>query len=398
MNRGRREALAAISSAVLSPFARGADRVRIGIIGCGTRGNHHLDTLLNLPNAQIMGLCDVYQPSLKKAAEKITPSPQLHTDYRQLLEHNDIDAVFIATPHHWHAQMAIDACNAQRDVYLEKPLADTIENSRAIVDAVRKNHRIMQVGLQQRSMPHYQAAAKLVHSGLLGNVTHAVMTMPSWTLPPESPVASPPPDLDWELFQGPAPRRPYRQSRMRRWLHYPEYAGFSFTDGGVHMFDVVNWYLRPEPSAIDTFASSAILRRPADERAPDTFAVTWKYPKFMMTFANWTPVVAEGEENGNYFYGDRGILFINRDGYWARPIPRTQDPFEPCMVRTKDDYPSIRTSLKSHIDNFLACVQTRRDPLCPVELGFDATLPGLLGLLAMRGRPVRWDASQVQVA
>src|SRR6478672_1613185 len=144
MNTGRREALAVISSAVLSPFARGADRVRIGIIGCGARGNHFIDTLLNLPNAQIMRLCDVYQPSMKKAAEKITPSPQLHTDYRQLLEHKDIDAVFIATPDHWHAQMAIDACNAQRDVYLEKPLADTIENSRSIVDAVRKNHRIMQ--------------------------------------------------------------------------------------------------------------------------------------------------------------------------------------------------------------------------------------------------------------
>src|SRR5438093_650912 len=225
------------------------DRVRMALIGSGNRGRQVADLFLqNLKDVEYPAVCDVYKTRLDQGVQQLStrqPGAKLEPfgDYRRVLDRKDIDAVHIATPDHWHCQILIDAISAGKDVYVEKPLSNTVERAVDALRAYKTANRVVQFGTQQRSGPHFQEAAKIVQDGQLGKVTHAVIQFPGsgYGTPPE-PVVPVPEGLNWELFEGPAGRHPFKAGRLR-WWGWWDYGGGLITDWGVHLTDVALWYL-----------------------------------------------------------------------------------------------------------------------------------------------------------
>ena len=224
-----------------------------------------------------------------------------------MLERPDVDAVLIAAPDHWHCQMVIDAMAAGKDVYVEKPLSNTVERAVQALRAYQGSKRVVQLGTQQRSGPLFQEAAKIVQDGQLGKVTHAVIQFPGNGLRygDRRPVAPVPDGLNWELFQGPAPRHPFKTARLR-WRGWWDYGGGLITDWGVHLTDVVLWYLnaqRVAPVLTTACAQYVNFENPGRDQSPDAFSVSWQYPGFVMTFTNAVVQDWEFARQGNFFFG-----------------------------------------------------------------------------------------------
>jgi myo-inositol 2-dehydrogenase / D-chiro-inositol 1-dehydrogenase len=397
---------ATLATAAMSRPVLGAnERIRMGLIGCGTRGNMVSGFFGKHKDCVFVAACDVAKTKLEQTAAKLAGSDgkvDQYADHRRLLERKDIDAVLIATPDHWHSPMTVEACSAGKDVYVEKPISNTIEAAQKMVDAARQHNRIVQVGLQQREGQHFQEAAKLVQGGLLGNVTHAVLQFPGgYTVPPE-PNQEPPADLDWNMFQGPAERRAYKPSRQRRWRAYYDYGGGLVTDWGVHLVDIAHWYLNADTKApLLTSASAQYVNvpNPEHDQVPDAFIVSWQYDKFVMSFTNASVFNPDFPMHGNYFYGPRGCLWVHRSGYQVKPGPQRRFPgapepppsIEARTVRFKESYEDDPDTI-AHARNFLDCVRTRQRPVTDIAIGFNSTLPCLLGVLAIRqGRSLAWD-------
>ena len=400
-------------SAVISRSVLGAnDRVRMGLIGCGTRGSMVSGFFGRHKDSVFVAACDVAKTRLEQTVAKLSEGGAVvdgYEDYRRLLERKDIDGVLIATPDHWHSPMMVDACAAGKDVYVEKPVSNTIEAAQKMVDAARRHNRVVQVGLQQRQGEKFKEAAKLIQDGLLGKVTHVVLQFPaSYTTPPE-PEMQPPPDLNWDMFQGPAERHPYKPSRQRRWRAYYDYGGGLVTDWGVHLVDVAHWYLGADSRApLLTSASAQYVNVPNPERdqAPDVFVVSWQYDDFVMSFTNAVMTSPEFPLNGNLFYGPRGSLLVNRSGYLVRPAqarripgrPEPPPPIEARIARFEENYENDPDTI-AHARNFLDCVKSRQKPVSGIEIGFHSTLPCLLGILAIRaGRSFTWDGKVAKPA
>jgi len=342
-----------------------------------------------------------------------------YEDYRRILERKDVDAVFIATPDHWHAPMTIEACAAGKDVYVEKPVSNEIEPAIMMMEAARRHKRVVQVGQQQRSWHHFQEAAQLFQDGYIGSsVNHCQMCPPvsggggRGQPQPEKPQA-PPPGFNWEMFQGPAKRKPFDPAR-RNWRGWYDYGGGNLTDWGVHLTDVMNWYMRADATApVLTSASAQYVRIPRDpERVPDTYSVTWQYETFVATLSN-AMVPGTGnptERYGNYFFGDRGVLLVNRLGYEVMPYPpagggRGRDappPLEPKTFKDPKGFSEIVESqfgsaTHRHVRNFLDAVKSRQKPNCDIEVGFNSALPCLLAIVSVKtGKTVKWDGKEAR--
>jgi predicted dehydrogenase len=412
-----------------APQSAGAnDRIRVGVIGCGNRANQVTTEWLKHKDSTFVAACDVARNRLEEMASKLGQAQssklEVYEDYRRLLERKDIDVVLVATPDHWHSPITVDACAAGKDVYCEKPVSNAIDPALKMIDAARRHNRVVQVGLQQRSWPHFQEAAKLFQDGYIGKIiNHCVMSPPGGGGPVQQMEAAqaPPPDLNWEMFQGPAKRTPYVPSRQRSWRSYYDYGGGSITDWGVHLVDVMNWYMQADTKTpLLASASAQYVRLPHDpERVPDAFSVTWQYDNYVATLSN---AVVPGPENaqelyGNYFFGDRGVLLVNRLGYEIKPIPRAagrggagrgQAPNAPPLpeppppiVAKKFRDPSGMSEIADsqfgsatgrHVRNFLDCVKSRQRPAADIEIGFNSSLPCLLAVMAVRqGRTLTWD-------
>lgn len=407
------------------------DRVRLGVIGCGNRSNEVLASFGQVPNNTFVAACDVFKERLDAATRRLGEAGSkvdAYSDYRRLLDRTDIDALLVATPDHWHPQMVIDACAAGKDVYLEKPVGNSIDAAVKMVQAVRKSNRVVQVGTQQRSWGHFQEAAKLVDQ--LGGVTHVVLQFGGGASPTIDPVAPVPEGLDWEMFQGPAARKPYKTSRHRNWRSYYDYGGGLITDWGVHLVDIVQWYMGMDgkaPSLTNAVAQYVKVQNPDPERPPNAYIVTWQYDTFLMS---WSNVVMGNQDfpfHGNVFFGPRGSLVVNRTGYMLRPPesfgrraagPRAAaggpggggrgfelppgytpppPPVEARTVAVGVELEAIVVATSAHAANFLDCVRSRQRPTCDVEVGFYSTLPCLLGLLSVRDRrPYKWDAANMK--
>ena len=228
----------------------------------------------------------------------------------------------IATPDHWHRQMVIDAMAAGKDVYVEKPLSNTVERAVEALRAYKASNRVVQLGTQQRSGAHFQEAAKIVQDGQLGKITHAVIQFPGSGYGTAPEAAVPVPDgLNWDLFQGPAPKHPFKAGRLR-WRGWWDYGGGLITDWGVHLTDVALWYLNAQhigPLLTTGTAQYVNFVNPERDQSPDAFAVSWQYPNFLMTFTNVVVQDWEFSRQGNYFFGPGGSLLIHRAGYEVRP-------------------------------------------------------------------------------
>ena len=422
-------ALLSTTSAAGRERIQGAsDRVRLGLIGCGTRGSQVADFFLRHQDAQYVAACDVFKERLDARVAAFATSP--HTvqastkvdaveDYRRILDRRDVDAVHIATPDHWHCDILADAIRAGKDVYVEKPLSNTIERAVSALKAYRGSNRVVQLGTQQRSGQHFQEAAEIVQSGRLGKVTHAVLLYPGTGygrgVEPET---TPPPGLNWDMFQGPAPRHAYKVGRHRSWRGYWDYGGGLITDWGVHLTDIALWYLNAQhtgPTSTSGSAQYVNLVNPERDQSPDAFSVTCQYPNFVMTFTNVLPDAQPGEvdRRGNWFFGPLGSLLVNRMGYEIRPKPQVQRgggpgrasaqgaapptpppptlPFEYKRVPFAENYNNDPHTI-AHARNFLDCVKSRQKPLSDLEIGFCASLPCILGVMAVReGRALAWD-------
>jgi predicted dehydrogenase len=420
-------ALTATAARPLSGFGiQGANnRVRMAVIGCGSRSGRVFDALARHADCQFLAAAEVNKAKLD---QWMTPARQAFNlqvvgDYRRLLERQDIDAVLIATPDHWHAQQTVDAIAAGKDVYVEKPASNTIPRINAMLDAYKKGKQVVQIGTQQRSWDHFIEAKKVLDSGIIGKVTHIYIVQPGSYARAKEAEQPVPAGLDWEGFQGPAPRRPFKPSRLafRGWY---DYGGGLVADWGAHHVDVAHWFMNADTKVpIRTAAVGSFLAVPdADpEQVPDTFSISWQYDNFLMTFANGEVARAQDDIEGwgNFFIGNRGSLQVNRMGWAVRPtVPRTarkQGPAPPpgasgagrgrggaganlpplernVYINPKggveEDYP-----LDAHTRNFLDCIKSRQKPAADMEIGYYAALPCLLALEALKeGKSLGWDA------
>lgn len=395
--------VATAATAALSRSAAGAnERIRFAIIGSGGRGSHMGTVMANEDDTQCVAVCDVYKPTRDKVAASLADKPEAIEDYRRVLERDDIDAVLIATPDHWHGPMVVEASEAGKDSYCEKPASVSIEDGMKMREAVRKHSRVCQIGLQQRSWEHFQENAKRVQSGMFGDIylVHCVYRGNYTRVP--APDADPPEDLNWELFQGPAERRPFNPGRQRGWRAYYDYSGGTLTDWGTHLTDISHWYMNAtEPITCSGSGQYAQTDPPQPDMLPDTVAVTWKYEKFVMSYTNTVMVDPTYDVQGNYFLGPKGWLQVNRTGYRYFPTPqrgfgRATPPPAPEFEAFSTAFPYVGGPAdQAHIRNFLDCVKSREDPVCDVDTGFYSTLPTLMGVLAVRnGRTYAWDGQK----
>jgi predicted dehydrogenase len=270
-----------------------------------------------------------------------------------------------------------------------------------MVEAARKYNRIVQLGTQQRSGANFREAGKLIQDGYIGKINHCVLYQPGGYGSPTAPTEPVPADLNWEMFQGPAPRKPYSPSRLR-WRAYYDYGGGLITDWGVHLTDIVMFYMRADSKQpLLTSAASQYISFPKDpEQVPDTFTCTWQYDNFLMTFTNIVPPVPQLNMQGNWFFGTRGVLHVNRSGYQVFPTAGrggpgrgepAQPPIEAKNVPITEDYQNDPDTT-AHARNFLDCIKSRKRSTADVEIGFNSTLPCLLGLLAVQnGKAYAWD-------
>src|SRR5262245_51064652 len=279
---GKAAGLAGLGTAFSAGRVLGAnERIRLGFIGLGNRGDQVLDAFLEHKDCQVTAICDIQQPYLDFAAKKIGGKPQQFRDYHRLLQQKDVDAVVICTPDHWHALKTIHACEAEKDVYVEKPLSLCVVEGRRMVEAARRHKRVTQVGIHRRSSPFCREAAEFVRKGGIGKVTvaRAFHIQNEWPRGIGNPAdEEPPPGFDWDAWPGPAPARRYNKTRtFYRFRWFYDYSGGQLTNFGVHYLDMIHWALGQDaPLAVTAMGGKYAI---SDNReVPDTLEVLWQYP------------------------------------------------------------------------------------------------------------------------
>lgn len=404
MAHSRRKFLAASSVAPLlgQAPAPANDRIRVGVIGAGGQGRGNMGVFQRFKEFEIAALCDVNQEQLARTLQRLESKPDTYGDYRRLLDRKDIDVVIIATPDHWHALQCIHACQAGKDVYVEKPLALTIREGRRMVEAARAAKRVVQVGTQQRSGRHFQRAVELIKDGKIGRVsfvrcwTHENNYPAGIGNPPD---AEPPATLDWDSWLGPAPKVPWNPNRSStnfRWFW--DYAGGKITDWGTHLIDIVHWALDVDviggPRAVSAHGGKLLLQD--NRETPDTMEVVYEYAGFFMTYSS-RELNARPVENKNYgiqFFGTDGSLFIDRDGFEVNPETARVDQGEYFF---RSNYRNVRGGDQyqhnvNHVRNFLECLKSRERPNSDIEIGHRSTAAAHLGNIAFRrNERLRWD-------
>jgi predicted dehydrogenase len=375
-------------------------KIGIGLIGCKGMGWSNLMSMLKLPDASCIAICDVDENVLRQRKEeldKINEKPLLYSDYRKMLENRDVDVVIIATPDHWHCLMATDACAAGKDVFLEKPAANSIHESRAIEASARRYNRVVQVNQWQRSQQHFKDAMAFVHSGKLGTVAHTRAWMYN-AHGPLAPVANAPvpAGVNYAAWLGPAPNRSFNPNRFHynfRW--YWDYAGGLMTDWGVHLIDMVLMGMKATfPQKIVSFGGH--LAYPTDAReTPDTQTALYDFGNFQLS---WEHTMGRtygphGMGHGISFTGTNGTLLLNRGGWEVKPEMEQGKPRMEAIARQERQ----DNGLDLHTANFIDVVKSRNlsQLNCPIEAGSLVSMVSHMGNVALRtGQQLHWDAGK----
>lgn len=350
------------------------DRLRLGVIGTGNRGTDVMGWFLKESEVEVAALCDCYDKNLNAALEKTGGKAKTFTDYRALLDSKDIDAVLIATPDPWHKTMAVDACRAGKDLYIEKPLTFSIEEGHDIIKAVKATNRILQVGLQQRSGDHYQEAKReYFDTGKMGKVT----LVRTWWHGNSYHLRKPnfkdqPAGLDWKAFLGPVKFRPFDANQFYNWRAYLDFGGGQITDLFTHWIDVVHMFIG-EDLPVAANAAGGVYAYPDGRTAPDTIAIQLEYPsKWVATFE--ATLVPGGRGAAIEFMGTGGRLLIDRGGYtFQEQTPRKAAPPEPITVKAKQPLE------QQHVRNFIESVKARKLPNSDVVSGHRSAVASHLG-------------------
>ncbi len=405
---------AGIATALSHSRVLGAnDRVRMGYVGLGNRGDQVHDAFLEHGDQQTTAICDLRDDCLDLAAKKCRGTPTRYRDYRKLLEDKNVDSVVIATPDHWHALMFIDACDAGKDVYVEKPLALTVHEGRRMVETAGRRKRVVQVGIHRRSAKFLQEAAQFVLEGGIGHVTVAK----GWHLVNEwpqgignFPEGAPPDEETWDQWLGPAPRVPYRKSRTNytfRWFY--NYSGGQVTNFGVHYMDMLRWCIgKDAPSAITVMGGKYVLTD--DREIPDTLEALWDFDGTMIIFSQYNANAAPGNLQGAEMEvrGTKGTMYIHSSRWEVVPekiasipvpartpvdrtVERAWGPSRKAVMEAKSATGSADTAF--HARNFLDCVKSRAKCNCDVLTGHLSTSATQLANIAHRTKSyLEWDA------
>jgi len=389
----RRDLLRAATGATALSYSRvmGAnDRLQLGVIGCGDRGRHDMGKLLKSEQVDVVALCDVYPTQIDRAHQS-APNAKAFGDHRKLLEMKGVDACLIATPDHWHAAITIDALNAGKDVYVEKPLTLKIEEGPAIVKAARVNNRICQVGMQQRSGQHYlQAKHEYLDTGKLGKITLARTWWHGNTYhlrKAPADLQSKPSNLDWARFLGPVKWREYDPQQFFNWRAYLDFGGGQVTDLFTHWIDVVHMFMGQEIPTSGVAAGGVYYYRDG-RTAPDTINVLLEYPgPFTATFeATLVPGITGAAIE---FCGTQGRLWIDRGRYEFWPLGRNATP---TVVKAFSDIEF------DHVKNFLDCVKSRNLPNGDVLIGHRSAQASHLGNISyMQKRRLSFDPVREEI-
>lgn len=342
------------------------DRIALGIIGTGRMGGTLINRFLGEPDVRIVAVCDVdtirrehHQQRINEHyAETANPSHhegcEAYNDFREVLGRDDIDGVVIATPDHWHAIMSIEAARANKDIYCEKPLSQSVNEAGAMVAAVRNHKRIFQTGSQQRSSANFRRACTLVRNEAIGKLQRVNVALPAglatWCDLPEEDA---PDGLDWDLWLGPAPERGWNEELSPRgvhshfpdWRNYREYGGGMITDWGAHHFDIAQWAMGTDDSG-----PVEVIPPPKENAASGA----------RLIYRNGVELT-HLEGNGITFFGTKGQLFVNRHNLEVTPEGLEERPLP-------DDADRLYQS-DNHTRNWLDCMRSRKKPICDVEIG-----------------------------
>ena len=390
MKQDRRQFLASTLAAAPMFVPRSVwganDRLAYGLIGSGGRGRYLNDSFQKL-GAECVAVAEVYAPNLESGL-KNSPNAKGYVDYHEVLAQSGVDAVVIASPDHQHAPMLMAALAAKKDVYLEKPMSHSIEESQRMIQAVRKAAQVVQIGMQRRSAPAVLKAREIVDSGILGKIT---LVKPMWNWNVSGPLNNRPlpGTLDWKRFLGPAKGRVLEPMRFRSWRYFWDYSGGNMTDQGTHLMDVVQWFTN------SGFARSAVCYGQAAKNTgsevPDVFCAVFEYPNLMAT---WTLNYCNSYDNdwSVQFQGDQGTMIMDNTGFriWKEPVPKNPEPVQQMAAPIP---------IEPHIQNFMDCVRSRKEPNAPVEVGASAvSAPHLANIAFHKGRRMQLSSNGTKVS
>ncbi len=399
------KATAALGVSSLIPFdaisratqTAASDRLNIGAIGINGMGWEDLKNLMKVPGTNVVGLCDVDGNVLAKRKEELAKSGaqvKIYSDYRKLLENRDIDLVVIGTPDHWHCLQMVDACSAGKDVYVEKPVGNSIQECNVMVAAQQRYTKAVQVGQWQRSVPHFVDALNFLKSEKLGKIRTVKAWAYQWLMKPmtNKPDAPVPPGVDYTQWLGPAPSRPFNPNRFHfnfRW--YWDYAGGLMTDWGVHLIDyaLLGMNATFPKSAVALGGKYAYPNGP--EETPDTLATLYEFDGYNLIWEH-----AQGISNGQYgrdhgiaYIGNNGTLVLDRNGWEVIPDEKRMEAI-PLQ-------PNKGSGLERHMINFVETVKSRdfNKLACPIQAGAHVAKVCQMGNISYKtGSRVMWDAAQ----
>lgn len=400
--------LAPVALGTLSgPFVRSAfaaepgpnSKVRLGVIGSGAMGRGDLECFFLNPEVDCAVICDVDDAMAAKAVEvcqaKRNKKPDTTRDFRRVLDRKDVDVVLIATPDHWHALPTVMACQAGKDVYVEKPLATTIDEGRAMLEASRKHNRVVQMGSQWRSSEHIIEATDFIKSGKLGKINLVrgwayLDWLPSIGNPPDG---NPPATADYDFWLGPAPKRPFNPNRFHfnfRWFW--DYAGGLMTDWGVHLINMMLMGTNSTPPKTATSSGGKFVFTDNSE-TPDSQITVYEFPDYMLVWEHKAGLNngLNGRSWGVQWNGTEGTIILN-DAGWEIITERKQANLDNAKK------PGSKDPRPAHVRNFLDCVKSRKQPVLNLEVGHHVSTVAHLGNLAYRtGRKIVWDAEKERV-
>src|SRR5690606_32969979 len=378
------------------------DRVNVGLIGCRNQGFYVLKEFLKTGHINCLGLCDIDQNILDEKRVEVKrdfqQTPKTYGDFRKMLEDKTIDAVIVATPDHWHCLQTVYLCQAGKDVYVEKPLANSIGECIIMEKAARKYGRVVQVGQQQRSSPVWNGIMEYIKSGRLGatrkvniwanfNYGTGALKQADQTVPKH---------VDFELWLGPAPRRSFNPSRFHgNWRHFWDYGGGLMTDWGVHLLDMALWVKdhTSDPKMILSYGENLAFKEHSRETF-DTMSVVFPMDEYVI---NWQH--AAGIQNGPYdmpygveFIGEKASIVANRDN-WEIKLENKKDSEQARVEAAAFKQKSEFSDVGNHVINFIECIRTRKAPNCSVEKGRNVALYAHMANIAARSEAGKlvWD-------
>ena len=365
------------------------DRVRAGILGSGGRGRYLIGQFKEL-GVDVGAVCDVYQPNLDAGVKEASPGARPLRDYRRLLEDKSLDVVIVATPDHWHARMVIDAVEAGKDVYVEKPMAHKIDEGFAIIDAVRRTRRVVQVGMQRRSADLFLNAKRILDEQQLGEIR---LVTSAWYNNQASlsdrKLAG---DLDWKQWLGTAPDHAVDPLRFFNWYYFWDYSGGLLIGQAAHIVDCIQWFMNSKaPLAVTCTGGKPGL---AGAEVPETATIAIEYPEnYLATFTLGYKAMRYNQYNDQIkqFHGNKARLDVGREWYTLYPESSAIE-MKPSAERKSPG--SFNVATIAHIRNFLECVASRKDPHAPVEAGQATNIVLCMTMDSLRsGRRLRWNAA-----